>query len=59
VKLYSKLFFAMDGFWYLEAKELVSADMATTCDLWVWDKYARCKLKRLPPLMNIDGSSVR
>ncbi|MGB2799468.1 MAG: DUF6125 family protein [Dehalococcoidia bacterium] len=58
VRLYSKLFFAMDGFWYLAVRQLVSEDMATTCDLWVWDKYARYELKRLLPLMNIEGDDL-
>jgi len=58
VRLHSKLFFAMDGFWYLAVRELVSEDMATTCDLWVWDKYARYELKRLLPLLNIEGDDL-
>ncbi len=58
VRLHSKLFFAMDGFWYLAVKELVNEDMATTCDLWVWEKYARYELKRLLPLLNIEGDDL-
>lgn len=58
VKLYSRLFLAMDGLWYLAIKELVNEDMATEADLWVWDKYARYEAKRLPPLVKAEGDDL-
>ncbi len=57
-KLYSKLFVAVDGFWYLAVKELVDEDTATACDFWVWDKYIRYEFKRLKRLMNIEGDDL-
>ncbi|MDR9458938.1 MAG: hypothetical protein RI591_02160, partial [Dehalococcoidia bacterium] len=39
VQLYSKLFLAVDGFWYLAVNALVDEDTATACDFWVGEKY--------------------
>ena len=58
VRLYSELFAAVDGFWYLAVKEIVDEDTAIACDLWVWDKYSRYELKRLMPLRNIEGNDL-
>lgn len=57
-KLYARLFFAMDGLWYLAVKELVDEEMATAVDLWVWDKYARYEVRRLPPLLNLQNDDL-
>ena len=57
-RLYTRLFFAMDGFWYLAVKELVDEDTATDVDLWVWDKYARYEVKRLLPLLNLQNDNL-
>ena len=58
VKLYSRLFLAVDGFWYLATKELLDEDTATACDLWVWDKYIRYELKRLRALMKTESDDL-
>ncbi len=58
VKMYSRLFVAVDGFWYLATKELVDEDTATACDLWVWDKYFRYELKRLRQLMKTESDDL-
>jgi len=58
VRLYSELFMAVDGFWYLAVKDIVDEDTAIACDLWVWDKYSRYELKRLRPLRNIKGDDL-
>ncbi len=57
-RLYARLFFAMDGFWYLAVKELADEDMATAVDLWVWDKYARYEVKRLLPLLKLQNDDL-
>ena len=57
-RMYARLFFAMDGFWYLAVKELMDEDTATDVDLWVWDKYARYEAKRLPPLLNLHNDNL-
>jgi hypothetical protein len=58
VRLYSKLFLAVDGFWYLAVKEIVDEDAATASDLWVWEKYSPYELKRLMTLRNIEGNDL-
>jgi len=58
VRLYSKLFLAIDGFWYLAVKEMVDDNMAIACDLWVWERYSTYELKRLMPFRNIKGNDL-
>ncbi|MCK4362017.1 MAG: hypothetical protein KAW13_01895 [Dehalococcoidia bacterium] len=58
VRLYSKLFLAVDAFWYLAVKEIVDEDTATACDLWVWERYSPYEFKRLMSLMNIKGNDL-
>ena len=58
VRLYSKLFLAVDAFWYLAVREKVDEDTATACDIWVWEKYTPYELKRLMSLRNIKGSDL-
>ena len=58
VRMYARLFLAMDGFWYLAIKEMMNEDTATEVDLWVWDKYARYEAKRLPPLVGAEGDDL-
>jgi len=58
VRLYSKLFLAVDAFWYLAVREKVDEDTATACDIWVWEKYTPYEFKRLIPLRNVKGSDL-
>ena len=58
VRLYSKLFLALDGFWYLAVKEIVDDETATACDLWVWDKYSRYEFKNIMPVRNIAAKDL-
>lgn len=58
LKLYSQLFLAVDGFWYLAIKERFGDDVAAERDLWVWDKYYRYETKRIKALLNITGNDV-
>lgn len=57
-RLYARLFFAMDGLWYLALMESFGEEAATEIDLRVWDKYARYEAKRLLPLMNIASDDL-
>ena len=57
-RLYARLFFAMDGLWYLALMESFDEDTATELDLRVWGKYARYEAKRLLPLMNIPNDDL-
>ncbi len=58
VRLYSRFFRAVDGFWYMAAQELVDEDTAIKCDLWVWDKYIRYEFKRLRQLIKVEGDDL-
>ena len=58
VKMYSRLYLAIDGFWYLSVKEKVNNDMALACDLWVWRKQCKYEMGRITKLLNIQGKDV-
>ncbi len=58
LKMYSRLFMAIDGFWFLSVKERFDDKTAMACDLWAWDKYIRYELKRITTLFNITGNDV-
>ena len=58
LKMYSRLYLAVDGFWYLSVKEKVNNDMALACDLWVWGKQCKYELERITKLLNIQGKDV-
>lgn len=58
LNLYSRLFFAMDGFWYLALMESFDTATATEIDLQVWERYARYEARRLLPLMNIPNDDL-
>lgn len=58
IKLYSKLYMALDGFWYLSIKERFGNDEALKCDEWVWAKSHRFELKNLTQLLKIEGDGI-
>ncbi|MGB9903518.1 MAG: DUF6125 family protein [Desulfotomaculales bacterium] len=58
LKMYSSLFMAVDGFWFLSVKERFGDRTAMACDLWAWDKYIRYELKRITKLFKITGNDV-
>ena len=58
VKMYGKLYLAVDGFWYLSVKEKVNNDMALACDFWVWGKQCKNEMERITKLLNIQGKDV-
>lgn len=58
VKLYSKLYMALDGFWYLAVKERNSDDEALACDFWAWEKIARYEMKHLTAALKIQEKDV-
>jgi len=58
LKLYGKLFMAVDGFWYLSVMQKVNEVMATACDLWVWEKQAKYEIQRINQLLNIKGDDI-
>jgi hypothetical protein len=58
LELYRKMFLAVDGFWYLAAKERFGNEIAMEMDLWVWEKHMRYELKHLTRMFNITGNDV-
>ena len=58
LKLYGKLYMAVDGFWYLAVKERMSNEEALACDIQVWDKLCRYEMKRITEQMGIRGNDV-
>lgn len=58
LNLYSNLFLAVDGFWYLGVKERFDDRTAIACDLWAWDKFIRYEMKRITRALNISGDDV-
>ena len=58
LRLYSRLYMALDGFWYLAVKERNGNEEALACDLWVWEKASKYELARVTKLMKIEGNDV-
>jgi len=58
VKLYAKLYIAMDGFWYLTLKERLGDKEALACDIAVWEKNTRYDVARLKRQLKIRGRDV-
>lgn len=58
LRLHSRLFLAMDGFWYLAVKERLGNEQALQCDIWAWEKYARHEMKKLMKLLPDPSNDV-
>ena len=58
IQLYSRLYFALDGFWYLSVKERFSDEDAVACDLWTWERQRTYELDRLTKAMKVQGNDV-
>ena len=58
VKLYSRLYVALDGFWYLTVKDRVNNDEAMACDIRVWEIVTRYEMVRITRELNIQGNDV-
>ena len=58
IALYSKLYLALDGFWYLTVKERVGNNEALACNSRTWEKFCRYEMAKITELLNISGSDV-
>ena len=58
IKMYGKLYLAVDGFWYLSVKEKFNNDIALACDFWVWRKQCKNEMGKITKLLNIQGKDV-
>ena len=58
LKLYSKLYVAVDGFWYLTVKERMGNDEALDCDIQVWERLCQYEMKKVTEQFNIQGNDI-
>ena len=58
VALYSKLYMAMDGFWYLTIKERGNNEEAFACDLRTWERACKYEMAKITEQLNIQGDNV-
>jgi len=56
--LYCKLYMALDGFWYLSAKERVGNEKALDCDIQTWERHCKYEMVKIVKLLNIQGNDV-
>lgn len=56
--LYSRLYIAIDGFWYMTVMNKISNEIALDCDISTWLIMSKYEKKRIGEAMNIQGSSV-
>ena len=58
INLYSQLYIAMDGFWYLAVMEKYGNEEALACDLRAWERVAKYEMKRITEALNIKNRDV-
>jgi hypothetical protein len=58
VRLYCRLFLAVDGFWYLSVKERFTNEDALACDMCTWERMSRYELDRITKAMKVQGKDV-
>jgi hypothetical protein len=58
LRAYSRLFMAVDGFWYLSVMQKVDEAKATECDLWVWEKHSRYEMQRIREVLKVKEKDV-
>lgn len=58
LKLYSKLYMAMDGFWYLAVKERAGDKEALACDIKVWEDMVRYEALMIKRQLKISGNDL-
>lgn len=56
--LYSKLYVALDGFWYLTVMERCGSKEALACDARTWKSMSKYELKRITEGLDIHGNDV-
>ncbi len=58
IKMYTKLYMALDGFWYLTVQERQGNDEALTCDIKTWEKQGGYEMSKIAKQLNIKGNDV-
>jgi len=56
--LYSRLFMAMDGFWYLAVRERLGDEAVLACDIQAWENYCRYATNTIRRKLRIRGRDV-
>jgi hypothetical protein len=54
LKLYSKLYIALDGFWYLSMKNEFGNDKSLEHDILVWNKMCKREVDGITKTLNIQ-----
>ena len=58
LKLYAKLYIALDGIWYLTLKERLGSDEALACDIKAWERNCKYEMARIKRHLKIRGNDV-
>jgi len=58
LKVYARLFLALDGFWFLAAKEKLGYDVALDLDTKAWEGYFPYEAKKIRDCLGITDDSV-
>ena len=58
LRVYSQLYIAMDGFWYLAVMERSGNEEALACDLLAWEKVCKYEMAKVTKYLNIQGNDV-
>lgn len=58
LRLYAKLYMAMDGFWYLAVKERAGGKEALACDIKVWEDMVKYEAVMIRRQLKIKGNYI-
>ena len=58
LKVYSKLYMALDGFWYLAVKDRLGNKEALACDGQAWENICKYEMAKISKQLNIQGNDV-
>jgi hypothetical protein len=58
LKLYGRLYRAVDGFWYLAVMDKVNEETAIACDFAVWEKMAKYEIDKIVKALDIRETDV-
>ena len=58
LKLYSRLYMVLDGFWYLSIKESINNEQALACDKWVWERITKYEMRKISDLLKFRENNV-
>lgn len=59
VRVYSKLYKAMDAYWYFAVMERSGNDEALACDIRAWEKLCLYEMEKVTQAFNITGKDVK